>query len=149
MNLFPEEVAESVRFFVEGEPVPQPRQRHAYRHGIITSYIPQEHPIHAFKQAVRLMCRAAYKGNPFTEPLIAHMLFLLPRPGRLLWKTKPMPRVWAPGRPDLDNYEKGVMDALNKFLWEDDSQVVELHARKLYAAGDESPGVHVMVQVAT
>lgn len=35
-------------------------------------------------------------------------------------------------RRDLDNLAGGVLDALNKVAWRDDSQVVELVARKLY-----------------
>lgn len=147
-SLFPAEIAESVRFVVEGEPVAQPRHRHAFRNGISMSYIPKSHPIHAFKQLIRLRCKEQHAAM-LDGPLIAHMLFLLPRPGRLIWKTRAMPRTWATGRPDLDNYEKAVMDALNGQLWDDDSQVVELHARKLYAGGDEQARTEIMVQVAT
>lgn len=33
------------------------------------------------------------------------------------------------GRADLDNYVKAFMDASNHILYDDDSQVIELHAR--------------------
>jgi len=35
-------------------------------------------------------------------------------------------------RPDIDNQIKMVMDALNKVAWYDDSQVVDIHAVKVY-----------------
>lgn len=44
-------------------------------------------------------------------------------------------------RGDLDNYLKSILDALNGVLWNDDRQVVEIHAR-LYRRSDE-PGVTV------
>ena len=59
-----------------------------------------------------------------------------------------MPRVWAPakGRDDFDNLAKSTCDALTGILWEDDGQVVHVVALKMYAAGDEGPGVEVMVE---
>lgn len=47
-------------------------------------------------------------------------------------------------RPDIDNIVKIVMDALNGTAYKDDSQVVEVRARKVYALGYE--GVHIMVE---
>lgn len=47
-------------------------------------------------------------------------------------------------RPDIDNIVKIVMDALNGIAYDDDSQVVEIKARKIYALGYE--GVHVNVE---
>ena len=36
-------------------------------------------------------------------------------------------------KPDLDNYIKSIKDALQKLIYQDDSQIVELTARKEYA----------------
>jgi len=35
-------------------------------------------------------------------------------------------------RPDLDNYGKLLLDALNKYAWQDDSQIIDLHLRKRF-----------------
>ena len=35
-------------------------------------------------------------------------------------------------RPDIDNLVKSIMDSLNGFAYDDDSQVIELHAWKVY-----------------
>ena len=35
-------------------------------------------------------------------------------------------------RPDLDNYVKSALDAINTIVIADDCQIVELHARKRY-----------------
>lgn len=36
-------------------------------------------------------------------------------------------------KPDIDNLAKGIKDGLSKVLWHDDSQVIELVARKWYS----------------
>ena len=38
--------------------------------------------------------------------------------GKIVYKTS---------RGDLDNYSKALFDALNKIIWEDDSQIVDYH----------------------
>lgn len=45
-------------------------------------------------------------------------------------------RIRPSTKPDIDNYIKQVFDALNGLIWEDDSQIVTVHARKFY---DEIP----------
>lgn len=35
-------------------------------------------------------------------------------------------------KPDIDNYVKQVFDAFNGLIWEDDAQIVTVHARKFY-----------------
>ncbi len=47
-------------------------------------------------------------------------------------------------RPDIDNIVKVVMDGLNGIAYEDDSQIVEITARKIYGLGYE--GVHVTLE---
>jgi Holliday junction resolvase RusA-like endonuclease len=36
-------------------------------------------------------------------------------------------------KSDVDNYVKGIKDALNKVIWKDDSQIVSLQASKWYS----------------
>lgn len=51
-------------------------------------------------------------------------------------------------RGDVDNYVKGIMDAITKeqIIWADDKQVVDCHIHKRYADEDETP--HTYVEVA-
>lgn len=46
-------------------------------------------------------------------------------------------------KPDVDNYVKSTLDALNGVLWADDAQIVELQAAKLYS---EHPHLVVVIQ---
>jgi Holliday junction resolvase RusA-like endonuclease len=48
----------------------------------------------------------------------------------------------SPGKPDLDNIAKTVLDALNGVCYEDDAQVVILSVTKCYS---REPGVMVRV----
>ena len=41
-------------------------------------------------------------------------------------------------KPDIDNLAKLVLDALNEFVWEDDSQIMELHLKKFYSDTPET-----------
>ena len=46
-------------------------------------------------------------------------------------------------KPDIDNLEKTILDGFNKFLWYDDSQVVDSRSRKFYSC---HPRVEVIVK---
>ena len=41
--------------------------------------------------------------------------------------------VWPVSRPDVDNYAKNILDALNGIVWADDSAVVSLTCTKIYS----------------
>jgi Holliday junction resolvase RusA-like endonuclease len=48
-------------------------------------------------------------------------------------------------KPDIDNIAKTYLDAMNGVIFVDDTQVIDLHVKKLYAA---EAGVDVMVMEA-
>lgn len=134
-----------MRFFVDHEPQPQPRQRFSMKTG--RAYTPKTHPVNAFKESVKDAFRWS-RGEMLTGPVSMSMLFLMPRPQRIIWKTKPMPRMWYEGKKDRDNLEKAVMDALNGLAYLDDKQVVTGPVHVAYAAGSESPGVVIIMKPA-
>lgn len=147
-----------IEFTVPAVPVAQPRPRATLAHGGKGARIHEvthiknaatgerrPHPIAAFKATVRLAAQAAYQGPPLEGAVVMTALFLMPRPGRLRWKSKPMPRCPHTQKPDLDNLEKSLKDALKGIIWHDDSQVFDVCKQKFYAAGDEQPCVKVMV----
>lgn len=135
-----------ISFFVDCPPVGQPRQRHALLGGQVRNYTPSSHPVVVFKSRVCIAARRAYQGTLLDGPLRVSMLFLLPRPKRLIWKMKPMPREWATCKPDFDNASKAIADALNGVLWLDDALLCDVVIRKMYAAGGESAGVEVEIE---
>jgi Holliday junction resolvase RusA-like endonuclease len=51
-------------------------------------------------------------------------------------------------KPDIDNLEKSVLDALTKAgAWKDDSCVASIHSVKRYARFGEKPGVHIALEI--
>jgi Holliday junction resolvase RusA-like endonuclease len=138
-----------IRFAVPAVPVAQPRQRHRIAgkgsRQFVQNYIATEAPVNAFKAAVMRAAEAVYDGPVLDGPVCVDMVFLLPRPKNMMWKTKPMLRVMHTKRPDLDNLQKAVLDALSGRLWRDDAQVCIGHAVKLIASGDEQPHVELCV----
>ena len=40
-------------------------------------------------------------------------------------------------KPDIDNIVKVVLDAMNKFAFKDDTQIVKLEVEKLYTSDEE------------
>lgn len=135
-----------ITFTVPGLPIPQPRQRHKIIAGHVSNYTPARHAVQAYRRAIQIAARLAYQGPPLTCPLSVTLLFLMPRPQRLTWKTRPMPRVWCPCKPDFDNLAKSTIDCLTGIVWADDGQIASAKVEKMYAAGEEEPCVEVGIE---
>lgn len=58
-----------------------------------------------------------------------------------LHKPKTSTRQYPCVRPDLDNYSKAVLDAMNEIAFKDDGQVVRLTLRKVYVVGEQGTTV--------
>jgi Holliday junction resolvase RusA-like endonuclease len=134
-----------IKFVVNAVPVAQPRQRHAIVAGHGVNYTPEKHPVNSFKAAVAYSCRAAYSGPVLDCPIEVCIAAVFPRPKGMMFKTKPMPREWKTSKPDVDNIQKSVYDALNGVLWRDDSLICCAHTHKQIASGCEFPMVVITV----
>jgi len=103
-----------------------------------------------FRQAVE-----RYRPEvPFAGPIAIELVYWIKPPKKINLDERPFP-----GRPDIDNLQKGVLDALNPTyrrdkvtkarivmysgFWEDDSQIVAMDAQKFWATEHESPGILV------
>lgn len=142
----------SISFVVPAVPVSQPRQRHRIARGkngqqFVQNYTPTKAPVNAFKAAVQIALREASNGSgPIDGPVRMTCMFVMPRPQSLVWKTRAMPRLHHAKKPDCENLVKSLQDALHGLAWRDDSQVCELVARKMVAAGDEQPHVEITIE---
>ncbi len=137
-----------ITFTVPCVPIAQPRQRHrvmqAAGRTFAQNYTPDNHPVQAFKATCRLAAQQV-GCTPIVGPVYLELLFTFPRPKRLQWKNKTMHAEWHTSKPDLDNLEKSVKDALTGICWQDDAQVCSVVKRKIYGAGGDPAGVRITV----
>lgn len=139
-----------IELTIPGVPVAQPRQRQAARMvaGKIVqrNYLPQDHPVWAFRSLVQMEARRHFEA-PHDGPVEMSVRFVLPRPQKMIWKTRPMVRVPHVGKPDRDNLLKAVQDALEGIVYLNDSQVWCGDVRKIIARGGEDPHTWLRILV--
>ena len=127
----------TVRLF--GNPVAQGRPRAARKGNMVFMYDPA--PSRKWKKDVALQTRlamAAKGAKMLSGPLVGHIEFFLKRP-----KSLPKRTVYHVKKPDLDNCLKGLIDALQGIMYENDSSIVRLHIGKQYEDKEEKPGVKI------
>ena len=129
---------------VSGTPVAKQRPRgYNTKQGKIRFYTPSSNK--EFEYLIRERAESVFK-KPLTCPVKVSVEFLMPRPGRLIWKTKPMPRCPCDKRPDIDNLLKSVTDGLNGVAYLDDGQISEVVAYKKYHSGEEGPKTIIVIE---
>lgn len=137
-----------IEFKIPAIPVAQPRHRVGVIAGKARAFgAPKSHPIHAFKASARMAAAEVYDGPPLEGALRVDAVFVFPRTQAQTWKRRPMPRLPHTKKPDRDNLDKALLDALSGLLWRDDAQVCDGAVTKVIAAGDEQPHVSVRVLV--
>lgn len=127
------------------KPVPKGRPRFACMGKHVRTYTPTTTA--EFEQKIRIAARSSINPMPkFDGPLSVSIVFGMPVPKSWPRKAREdalrgvlMPKA----RPDIDNLEKAVLDALNGLLWVDDAQVVRKIGEKRYV---EEPFVEVSVE---
>lgn len=131
-------------FVVKGIPVAKGRPRVArFKSGSARMYTPRTTA--TYENLIKIKAQDVFK-HPLRGPISLCIHFLMPRPKRLIWKTKPMFAVPMETRPDIDNLAKSIMDALNGVAFHDDSQIAVLHVTKMYHAGDGEPLTEIEVE---
>jgi Holliday junction resolvase RusA-like endonuclease len=123
-----------VTFMVEGTPVPKGRPRFARRGKFVSTYSPKTTVDYETKvsDAAKL---AMGVSEPLETPVSAYIYVTLPIPASYS-KKRTQACLSGQERPtkksDIDNYCKAVFDGMNGIVFADDSQVVSLHATKVY-----------------
>lgn len=132
------------RVLIPLAPIGQSRPKFSTRHGVMRTYDPKKSgdwkktaAFYIFKA----MGEQGFKSTPFPKgPLSVVIVAVFPA----LKTTRPQRRRLKDTRPDLDNVEKGILDAA-KALWKDDAQVAIKHSTKFVGATGEAP--HVILQI--
>jgi len=87
-----------------------------------------DHRQKAWQELVAVHAREAMRGRePIKDTVSMNVSFFMPTHRRV----------------DLDNLNKGTMDGMRGIVFDDDSQVIDLHLRKCYKPSD--PGVIIFV----
>lgn len=135
-------------FRVNGIPKAQPRPRAWARKigKVHIARIYEDGTAEKWKADVILGGRDVKPKTPLEGPLRVEITFYLPRPKRLMRKKDPEDAVWCIAKPDRDNLEKAVLDALKTDGWfRDDCQVVSGEIRKLYHEKAGIPGAVISI----
>ena len=120
-----------ITILVNGTAVAKGRPRATRKGFVDTPAATRKYEAHA-----RLAAGLAMEGRPPLQgPVKLELLVELPIP--MSWSKRKhaaaiVGDVMPTSRPDLDNYVKSALDAINTIVVVDDSQVVEVHGRKKY-----------------
>lgn len=153
-----------LQFFVAGLPAGQPRVKATAFGGHARVYTPKtvikdgfrrEHPATSWKMIVRSEAEKAWAtthGPIWEGALRVDLTFYFPRPKthfRANGELKPIAPIWNESKPDRDNADKAVLDALTDLgIWRDDKQVCDGRIQKRYAGVSGTPGCLICIQEA-
>jgi Holliday junction resolvase RusA-like endonuclease len=123
-----------IRFKIYGEPVAKGRPRFSFRGKFARAYTPAKTA--AAENNLRAQALMYKPVNPLDTALFVGIKVF-----RSIPKSMSKKRIEAAEKgeirpvtkPDIDNYQKLVYDALNGIFWRDDSQIVDSRAAKFYS----------------
>ena len=136
-----------IELIVYGNPVAQGRPRFSGQGGFVKAYDPIQSK--SYKQLIRLELQPLLSDPDFKPIDKACCLNLkvfraIPKSFSQKKREEALLRYIRPTtKPDIDNYVKCVLDALNGTVLKDDSVVCEIFARKFYS---ERPRIEVVLE---
>ncbi len=130
----------TISFFVPGTPVAKGRPR-AYKmhNGHIGTYTPDKTV--DWERKVRSYAYDVKPATPLDGPLTVCIEFTLLKP-KSVSKKRQFPSV----KPDLDNLEKAVLDAMNGLIYTDDALICRKYGAKWYTNDASQVGVSVEIK---
>lgn len=127
---------------IAGNPIPLARPRFCRKGNYVGTYDSQKKE----KEQVQWQLKSQFRNQPFDFPLAIDLTFFMQIPKST---PKGKKRQMICGilqhikKPDIDNLQKFILDCMNNLIFVDDSQIIELNAKKLYA---ENPGTLVVIR---
>lgn len=92
----------------------------------------------AFELEISQMLKIAMrKHEPFGGPICVFV--------RFAFQKKANSKARFPGRADIDNYLKAVLDGANGICWEDDSQVLQVFTEKVWTTPGEVSSILLVI----
>jgi Holliday junction resolvase RusA-like endonuclease len=128
---------------VYGEPKAQGRPRFARRGNFVTTYDPKDSK--EYKDTVYSVALQHRPSQPLTGAVSVGIMCFRSIPKSFSRKKTEMAEngeILPTTKPDVDNYAKGIKDALKGVIWQDDSQVTFLSVSKRYSV---TPRVEIAI----
>jgi len=122
---------------VKGKPIAKARPRFARAGNFVKTYNDQETEEGRWLWEAREQLTKQASG-----PIAVNMRFFMPIPKSTSKKKREM-LCYHSKKPDIDNLIKFACDCLNGMAWEDDSQISEIEASKIYS---ENPRTVIEVE---
>lgn len=145
-----------VTFTVPGEPVAQPRQKFRVvaprgRRPFIVPYQESDHPVHAYRQRIRTeylrVARRKLDIDTAREAIAMRIVAVFAVP-ESRYRVRSHDMVWLKNtRPDDDNVQKAVMDALSGAAWDNDWLVALKSFAKLEAMDATKARTEITLEV--
>ena len=126
----------TLTFHILGQPVAKGRPRISTRSGYPIAYTPQKTRNAEADLRSQIISQLPVTFRPLEGPIILAIHFYIQKP-----KSARKKDLYPTTRPDIDNYIKSVLDAMNTVVFYDDNQVVFLSASKEYG----TPGITIVV----
>ena len=114
-----------MKLVFDTDPCAKGRPRLSTRGGFARAYTPAK--TRKAETELQILARQLWKRPALSGALSVAINFYIPVKNKKLWGTP------HDKRPDVDNYAKGVLDAMNSILYEDDGQIYHLDVTKHYA----------------
>jgi Holliday junction resolvase RusA-like endonuclease len=139
-------------FFVPGEPGARPRQRNRirwrkYGKPYSQSYTPFDHKVNGWKQCIYWHYKRQKATKIETGPVIVDIDFFFCRPKSKQGAGCPEQAYLHDVKPDRDNLDKAVLDALkNAGAFKDDCQVAGGRIMKYWVAKGGEPGAKITIR---
>lgn len=141
-----------ISFFVAGVPAPQGSKSAVVRNGRAIMF-EQNKATMPWRKQIALHAKGAMlnRGLEIVDgaALSIEAVFFMPRPKSHYGKhglLKSAPRHCSK-KPDIDKMARALLDGLSDIVFDDDSRITVLTARKQYAVDKLGTGVHVTIEV--
>ena len=134
---------DAISFTILGEPVAKARPSHFFnkKSGIMHGYMPKKTRAGEADARAQIVAQLPKGFVPFECALQLDVRIFRARPQSLPKKVR-----YPTKRPDLDNYLKLIIDAMNSVVFRDDAQIVHIETSKEFATESNPPGAIVSVR---
>lgn len=121
---------------IPGTPVAKGRPRFSNANGFVRVHTPAK-TVNYEKIVSKCARQAMGAAKPLGCPLYVKVYLYLPIPKSWSKHKRELAlsgELLPTGKPDKDNYEKALYDAMNEIVWLDDCQITDSFTKKRYAA---------------